>query len=400
MASAIRILAGIVGVISVVTLIWGDPLPSNVKSTELQRLLDRILVPPQIRPQPGFSARLLVAPGEMYDPLWMRSNGKTVWISDDGGMDNKGRQGSIWSVDEHGQISPLVGLGRFSMGPPLGLDLAPPTFGTYGGQIFTISQAEPLAKGTYDRSHLVQRIDLTQQNKAETFCTLPPGGFPDDRGVPAGGNDAIFGPDGSPFAGKLFVATFSNVSVYQVTADGRCAPFVTFDPGKWGSPVGLTFTPDGQHLLVSMYVGAEGVPGLLGKVLPGRATIARVRPDGTIEPEQLVRSSPTRKISIWQMAYAPKSFGEYAGQLFMAATNEKFGAGQQLMGNTPPEAGEVYRLTPEGELKLVATGLRASTGLAFNGNRLWVSDVNGDYISMARRELPDGFVVEITPTAP
>jgi len=36
---------------------------------EAQTVIDRLLAPPSIAAEPGFSARLLVAPGELYDPL-------------------------------------------------------------------------------------------------------------------------------------------------------------------------------------------------------------------------------------------------------------------------------------------------------------------------------------------
>src|SRR5688500_5963615 len=53
---------------------------------ELDRVLRRVMAPPQIRTEDGFSARVLLPPGEMYDPLFMRDHGDTVWISDDGGQ--------------------------------------------------------------------------------------------------------------------------------------------------------------------------------------------------------------------------------------------------------------------------------------------------------------------------
>ena len=52
-------------------------------------------------------------------------------------------------------------------------------------------------------------------------------------------------------------------------------------------------------------------------------------------------------------------------------------------------------MTPEGRLEVVVSGLINPWGLRFVGNRLWVSDINGDFI-YGKRELPDGFIVEVT----
>jgi hypothetical protein len=60
-----------------------------------------------------------------------------------------------------------------------------------------------------------------------------------------------FGPEGSPFAGKFFAVTATNSTVYQITPNGRCTLFVSFDPQK-GRAFGLAFPPGGRFMLVSM----------------------------------------------------------------------------------------------------------------------------------------------------
>jgi hypothetical protein len=104
------------------------------------------------------------------------------------------------------------------------------------------------------------------------------------------------------------------------------------------------------------------------------------------------------------MVYAPSDFGAYGGQLFMASrppmaetdTNRGLVSMREPLTHAPASAGEVYRLDDRGLFSLVATGFRKPHGVHFFQNRLWVSDVNGDFIA-GRRELPDGFVIEITP---
>ena len=56
--------------------------------------------------------------------------------------------------------------------------------------------------------------------------------------------------------------------------------------------------------------------------------------------------------------------------------------------------GKIYRLTLEGKTELVASGFQNPIGVRFIRNKLWVTDINGDFIA-GKRELPDGFVVEI-----
>jgi hypothetical protein len=56
--------------------------------------------------------------------------------------------------------------------------------------------------------------------------------------------------------------------------------------------------------------------------------------------------------------------------------------------------GKVYRVTPDGQLQLVASGFLNPAGVKFIDNKLWITDIAGDFIA-GQRELPDGFIVEI-----
>jgi hypothetical protein len=42
------------------------------EETEAQRLIKKLLAPPKIQTEAGFTAKLLVPPGRLYDPLFMR----------------------------------------------------------------------------------------------------------------------------------------------------------------------------------------------------------------------------------------------------------------------------------------------------------------------------------------
>jgi hypothetical protein len=56
--------------------------------------------------------------------------------------------------------------------------------------------------------------------------------------------------------------------------------------------------------------------------------------------------------------------------------------------------GKVYRVTPDGQLQLVASGFLSPAGVKFIENKLWITDIACDFIA-GQRELPDGFIVEI-----
>ena len=92
------------------------------------------------------------------------------------------------------------------------------------------------------------------------------------------------------------------------------------------------------------------------------------------------------------MDIAPQGFGQYAGQLFVAdieSIQVPVPMTQALAAD-----GKVYRVTTAGELHLVASGFFNPAGVRFIDGKLWVSDINGDFIA-GKRELPDGFIVEI-----
>lgn len=355
-----------------------SPAVAAHPETELQRLERRLLASPVIQVEPGFSARVIVPPGQLYDPGWMRPRGEQVLLSDDGGElgDTGGR---ILSIDRHGGVSPVVDLGAVL--PVIGFDMAPDGFGTYAGDIFTLAQARVGFAGA-TANHIIQRVRLHGSPRASVFCTLPNNGTL-NHGVSGFGADARFGPARSPFAGKFFAVTMMNATIYQVTADAACTPFATFDPQRFGVPLSLQFAPDDATMLVSVNKSDAA-----GAAIANAGAIVRVRPDGTVQDAPLVTglTVPTG------MAFAPQGFGACGGQLFVADAGD-FTIPVPM---TQPVAqdGKLYRITPDGRLHLVASGFFNPSGVHFVGDALWLSDLNGDFIG-GRRELPDGFIVEI-----
>lgn len=360
-----------------VALIWVAPA---LAAEEIKQLLNRLLATPTIQTAPGFTATVLVAPGSFYDPFDLHARGTTLWVSDDG-KEEGDKSGRILTVDAKGQVAVMVGLGKILA--PIALDVAPPSFGTSSGHIFTVAFARPDAEAGFLVPNVIQRINPTTGD-VSNVCTLPE----NKAGQPgAGGFFVRFGPEGSPFAGKLFVTAATNQTLYHVTPDGVCAPFVSIDMQRWGYPTGLTFSPDGKTMLVGTARPASGDPA--GPPKSGAGTIVRVSPDGVVANEPFV----TGLDQPCGMIFAPQGFGAYGGQLIVADSGD-FNSPVPMTQNVKRD-GRLYRVTPAGELSLIASGFANPTGVAFTGNRLLVSDINGDF-HVGQRELPDGFIMAIT----
>src|SRR5689334_120467 len=131
-------------------LTWG---PNAFAQSELHRVLSRLMAPPHIKTEPGFSARVVVPPGELYDPLFMIPHRGTVWLTDDGG-EADGTGSRIVSVDSRGKVSVIVGI--TTTVPLIGWGFAPPGFGKSAGQIVALSQAKTGFEGIFV-NHVIQR---------------------------------------------------------------------------------------------------------------------------------------------------------------------------------------------------------------------------------------------------
>ena len=340
---------------------------------QLTDLLNR-LFKIDIHASPGFTAKVLVPPGELYDPLVMHGKDGAVWLNDDGKVE--GDKGSrMVAVAGDGQVTVLVDANKMTP-VSAGFDIAPPDFGAYGGQIFALSQPQ-IGSDHQLENYVIQRIDPQAHFAVSVFCTLP---ALDAKRVSGTGVDAGFAPPGSPFGRKLYAITSSNGTLYTVAADGHCLPFTTFDAQRHGAPLYLRFAVDGKSLLVTV---------VRGGLYAARGTaVLRVLPDGRIV-DQAVAEGGTM---FGGLDIAPIGFGAYGGQLFVVDVGSfeiPVPQSQALRAD-----GKVYRFTATGDRELVVSGLINPWGLRFVGNRLLISDINGDFI-YGKRELPDGFIVEV-----
>ena len=352
--------------------------------SELHRELSRLMAPPHIKTEPGFSARVLVPPGQLYDPLFMIPHDGAVWLTDDGGEEG-GTGSRIVAVDPRGKVSTIVGI--TTTVPLIGWGFAPPGFGPSAGQIVALSQAKTGFDGIFV-NHVIQRLDPSNHYQPTIICTLPTAGSV-SHGIPGTGADARFGPAGTPFGDRFFAATLLNDFVYQMNGAGACAPFADFTP--YGGAGGITFTPDGTQMLAGVQVANHPGDALSGVKHQG-GLILSVSPNGKINPQPYAKGFD----SPLGLDFAPAGFGAYGGELFVADTGE-IQAPVPMTQPLKPD-GKLYRVTKDGTVKLVASGFINPAGVRFvDNNRLWVTDINGDFIG-GKRELPDGFIVEITAT--
>lgn len=353
-------------------------LPYSVTQADL----DRLMAAPALQVEPGFTASYILKPGHrIYDPFDLHVvDASSLLVADDGA------NGHIWKLGMDGRVASVSAPRRYA---PYTFDVAPKSFGKFAGQIYALAFSEPDAPGGWELADAITRIDPAS-GRDTLVCYLPDNAN-HEKG--AGGFFVRFGPENSPFAGKLWITTASNHSIYEVTPDGACKPFVILDIDKWGSPRGIAFTPDGKTMLIGSVTPS---PANRARTTVGGGRVLRMAPDGSIADKPFVDGLHEPGA----MAFAPKGFGEYGGQLFVSEVGDwdnDIGIAQDP--NKGPYVpvnsdGLVYRVTPEGKPVVVASGLRNPVGVVFAGDTLVVSDINGDFHE-GYQKIADGFVVAI-----
>jgi hypothetical protein len=370
----ITVLCSCIGFVSVL-------VSSAFAETEAQRVEARLLAPPPIKTEPGFTARLLVPPGQLYDPLFVFTHEGKPWLTDDGGeVDRTGSR--IVSIEENGEVSVIVP--DTTTVPMIAGGFAPPGFGKLAGQVIMFSQPKTDFDGAF-LNHVIQRLEPANKYAHSIVCTLPKGGEL-NKGIPGAGVDARFGPPNSPFADRFFAATLLNGVVYQMNGAGQCSIFADF--GRFGGAAGIGFTSDEQQMLVSIQASTKA--GLaVNNLKPGEGMIVRVSPDGKVQDEPFAKGFDAPM----GLEIAPKGFGSYEGQVFVADMGPTVNIPVPMTQAVPAD-GKIYRVSSNGQLHVVASGFRNPAGIKFLGDKLWVTDIAGDFIG-GKRELPDGFIVEI-----
>jgi hypothetical protein len=360
--------------------------PRARAETEAQRVVARLLAPPTIKTEPGFTAKILVPPGQLYDPLFPFIREGAVWLIDDGG-EADGTGGRLLAVSATGKITVIV---PYTVSLPLiAGGFAPAGFGNMAGQFVELSQPRAGFDGIF-MNHVIQRLDPMKKYAPTLICALPKAGEL-GNGIAGAGADARFGPLHSAFGGRFFAATLLNGVVYQMNDAGACSAFA--DVGKYGGPAGLGFSTDGKQMLVTTQANKKGGGLSVSSLKIGGGMVLRISPDGKIDDQPAAKGLDAPM----GLDIAPKGFGSYDGQIFVADAGPTFGGPSGIevpMTQRVAADGKVYRVGPDGRPQLVASGFLNPSGIKFVENKLWVSDIAGDFIG-GKRELPDGFIVEI-----
>jgi hypothetical protein len=170
----------------------------GLAETEAQQVEARLLAPPVIKTEPGFRAKILVPPGQLYDPLFVFMHNGAAWLTDDGGeVDGTGSR--IVSVNGKGKVTVIV---PYTLTVPMiAGGFAPSGFGKLTGQIIMFSQPKTDFDGAF-MNHVIQQLDPAKNYAHTIVCTLPKAGEL-SNGVPGVGVDARFGPPNTPFRGSV-----------------------------------------------------------------------------------------------------------------------------------------------------------------------------------------------------
>ncbi len=91
------------------------------------------------------------------------------------------------------------------------------------------------------------------------MCYLPENA---DGEPGAGSFFARFGPEGSSYAGKLYITAASNHTIYTVSPNDDCTSLAIIDSQKRGSSRGISLTPDGQGILIGAAVQSPENPAI------------------------------------------------------------------------------------------------------------------------------------------
>jgi hypothetical protein len=338
--------------------------------------LERVLAVPQVRLAAGLSSRVLVPTRSgLFDPFdfFVVDNGR-VWVADDG------RNGAVFEVNLNGKVTLLADIQKHA---PYAIDVAPADFGSHGGKIYAIAFARPEKAGGWELPNAITRID-PRTGADEVVCYLPENA---ERVPGAGGFFARFGPQGSPFAGRLWLTAASNHTIYTISPDDVCAPFKTLNLEREGSPRGIAFTPDGQSMLLGVTAPAEANRNV---VHAGGGRVLRMSADGELAPQPVARGLHEPGA----MAYAPVEFGRFGGALVISDAGEW---NNDTVATEPVSRdGHIYRVMEDGSVESLVEGLANPVGVGFLGKQLVISDINGDF-HVGTQKFADGFMLVITP---
>lgn len=367
---------------------------------DYQWLKDQCQFRMQVRER-GFAAREIIGAGDrFYDIIlgWREPDGSIVF-NDIGGQKERG-----WNPDEgHGglfrlrpddTVEDMVPHGNMGTYMPVTAALAPPHFGRWGGHAFLVGQKYPGRSGA-KREHLVFK-NAPGEDHVEVFAVVPKTGKT-GGGIPGAMVSGGFGLPGTPYEGKHFVQSLMNNTIYTVSSDGECEPFLTLEPPLLpypAMPLYVAQVPDYWGLLAGQLI-VQAIPNSSYEVA-ARAYLDfkyfLVRPDGSLDPEPL----RDVKFPILNAVKAPPEFGPFAGHVFWTDEGPVNLMHVTMSDSGPlPYGARVFRTDLRGETHLFADHLQGgNVSLVFDRDRLLVATLRKSYSTGDYHE-PDSSIYEI-----
>ncbi|MSR15465.1 MAG: hypothetical protein EXR86_13080 [Gammaproteobacteria bacterium] len=73
------------GSVTLACLLGACGISNSLAEQEVAKeIVDRLLATPVLQAKTGFAAKILIPPGQLYDPLVMLPVGDKTWLNDDG----------------------------------------------------------------------------------------------------------------------------------------------------------------------------------------------------------------------------------------------------------------------------------------------------------------------------
>lgn len=358
---------------------------TDVKCTperEIDRLLANIFALPNVKPNEDISGEVLIAPGDFYDPLWIREYNGRLWLSDDGlEIDDKGSFIASFNKDGSEIVHEVTATRMTANIDHLIVPHEYPGWGEkYGDKIVGVNQPGNGVKGAMF-NHEIFIMEPRSNEPIEKLCTLKPNSKGEESSLT---QHMIFGPVGTPFEG-LYVPLSGNGTIHKIYPDGRCEVFVE---GIDGWPMGSLIINNGTEMLLAV---KRTKFNWTSETL-GAGVILSISPEGEVAEKPVVEGLTMAPA----FTYAPKEWGRYAGKLIVVESGDW---GSSLESPPAPTQsigadGKVYAIDKKGNKEIMIENLRNPVGIYFDGKDMYLSDVQGDF--MTGREIPDGVIYKFT----
>ena len=364
---------------------WKDECYRYAKDTsvdctperEVDRRIADLFALPNVKPNDDIAGEVLIPPGEFYDPLWIKEYNGRLWLTDDGvEIGDKGSFIASFNKDGSDIVHEVESTRMTANIDHVIVPHGYPGWEKYGDKIIGANQPANGESGAMFNHHIFV-MEPRSNDPLEKHCTLSPNSEGQDSSLVT---EIKFGPVGSPFEG-LYVAMSGNSTIHKIHPDGRCDIFIE---GIKGWPMGMLFVNDGKEMLL----GAKRTEANWTSETLGTGVIMAISPEGKVVKDPVVDGLTMAPA----FDYAPEEWGRYAGKLIVVESGD-WGRPLPLTQSIGAD-GKVYAVDEIGNKEIMIENLRNPVGIYFDGKDMYLSDVQGDF--MSGREIPDGVIYKFT----